>query len=60
MYLKEFLDTILPFRIFSFFFALSSYRQLFTMTRTNHRRSESPVSGMLNKLHGQPESYDKK
>ncbi|TGO10989.1 hypothetical protein BTUL_0120g00270 [Botrytis tulipae] len=30
------------------------------MTRTNHRRSESPVSGMLNKLHGQPESYDKK
>ncbi|KAF5874297.1 putative calcium calmodulin-dependent protein kinase protein [Botrytis fragariae] len=30
------------------------------MTRTYHRRSESPVSGMLNKLHGQPESYDKK
>ncbi|TGO79352.1 hypothetical protein BELL_0035g00110 [Botrytis elliptica] len=30
------------------------------MTRTNYRRSESPVSGMLNKLHGQPESYDKK
>ncbi|TGO55632.1 hypothetical protein BCON_0089g00280 [Botryotinia convoluta] len=30
------------------------------MTRTYYRRSESPVSGMLNKLHGQPESYDKK
>ncbi|ATZ51926.1 Bccmk1 [Botrytis cinerea B05.10] len=30
------------------------------MARTYHHRSESPVSGMLNKLHGQPESYDKK
>ncbi|ESZ95563.1 calcium/calmodulin-dependent protein kinase [Sclerotinia borealis F-4128] len=30
------------------------------MTRTHHHRSQSPVSGMLNKLHGQPDSYDKK
>ncbi|QSZ33900.1 hypothetical protein DSL72_005474 [Monilinia vaccinii-corymbosi] len=29
-------------------------------TRTHHHRSVTPVTGMLNKLHGQPDSYEKK